>query len=111
MIGTKSALANMIRKLRNKLFIMLRYVRLIFCGEQSIEKTVKSSTAYETDVPDFHWVIWFCWTRLPKGMSIRRVFDRKLFAKDIEIGHQWPQGSSKTQCAWVGVGQVGSCDR
>jgi len=71
---------------------MLWYVGLVFCGKQSIEKTVKIATAYETDVTDVHSVIRFRWTRLPKSMSVRRIFDWKLFAKDIVIGHRWPQG-------------------
>jgi len=67
---------------------MLWYVvGLIFYGEQSIEKTVESAIAYETDVADLHRVIRFRWTWLPKSMSVRRILDRKLFAKDIVIGH------------------------
>lgn len=72
---------------------MLWYIGLIICGKQSIEKSVKFATAYKTDVADFHWVIRFRWTRFPKSMSVCRIFDRKLFAKDIVIGHLWPQGS------------------
>ena len=74
---------------------MFRYVGLIFCGKQGIEKAVKFATAYEADVADLHRASGFGWTWLPQSMSIRRVFDRKLFSKDIIIGHQWPEGGGE----------------
>jgi len=73
MVGTKGTLDDMFRALGNELFIILWYVGLIFCGKQSIEKTVESATAYETDIADFDRVIRFGWTRLPQSVSVCRI--------------------------------------
>jgi hypothetical protein len=93
MVGTKRTVVDMIRKIGEKLFVILWHVGLSFCGTQSIEKTVKSATAYKTDIANFHRPVRFPWAWLPQSMSIRRILDCKLFAKNVVVGHWGLQGS------------------
>ena len=93
MAGPKCAMVDMyIWTPRDKLLIILRYTEhmgWIVCGKESIEKTVKFAFAYVTDVANLHGAIQSprTWPRLPQGISIRRICDRKLFAKDVVVGH------------------------
>jgi hypothetical protein len=48
---------------------------------------MKSATAYETDIADFHRPIRLPWPWLPQRMTVRMMVDCKLFAKDFEVGH------------------------
>jgi hypothetical protein len=59
----------------------------IVCWKQGVEKRIESSSAYETDVADLHRPLWFSWTWLPQGVSVRRMLDGKLFAVDVVLGH------------------------
>ena len=67
----------------------------IVCWEQGVEKTMKFDSEYETNVADLHGLIWFPWTRLPQGMSIRRIFNGKLLAEDVVVIHR---GQKNLQC-------------
>jgi hypothetical protein len=67
---------------------MLWHVGLIFCGTQSIEKTMEFAIAYETDIAYFYGPIRFPWAWLPERMSVRRIFDCKLLAKNVVVGHR-----------------------
>jgi hypothetical protein len=87
MVGTKRTFGDMVWKLGDKFFMTIWHVGLSFCGTQSIEKTVKSALAYETDIADFHRPIRIRWSWLPQCISKRRILDCKLFAKDFELGH------------------------
>jgi hypothetical protein len=62
-------------------------VGLLVLRAQGIEETVEFAHAYETDVADFHSCIWFPWTWVPQGMTIRRKCNPQLFAKDVVFGH------------------------
>ena len=79
------------------------YVGLIFSGKEGVEKTMELTIANETDVADIYRAIWFPWIWLPKSMSVRRIFDGKLFAKDIVISHRWPQGQGNPSIPVGGV--------
>ena len=45
------------------------------------------SSAYETHVADLHRSIRAPWSWLPQSMSIRRILDGELSAKDVVVGH------------------------
>ena len=66
--------------------------------------------AYETNVANLHRLIRVPWTWLPQSMSVQRVFDGKLFAKNIAVSHQGSKESRGTaQRSWgrcVSVGEV-----
>ena len=77
---------------------MLRHAEIlgwIVCGKQCIEKTMEFAHAYETDVADFHGLIWTVWTGVPEGMSVVRISKSELFAKDVVVGHDYAAGSKK----------------
>ena len=62
----------------------------MICGEQGIEETVEFALAYVADIADLHGAVKPPWAWLPQGMSIRRVFHRKLFAEDVIVSHTVP---------------------
>jgi hypothetical protein len=71
---------------------MLRHTKIlgwIVCGKQGIEKTMEFSHAYETDVANFHGLIWTVWTGVPQGMSVVRISKSQLFAKDVVVSHEY----------------------
>ena len=77
---------------------MLRHAEIlgwIVCGKQCIEKAMEFSHAYETDVADFHGLIWTVWTGVPEGTSVVRISKAELFAKDVVVGHDYAAGSKK----------------
>jgi hypothetical protein len=79
--------------IEDKLFVVIWYiVRLLVLRTQGIEKTVEFSHAYETNVADFHYCIWFPWTWVPQGMSTRRKRKSQLFAKVVVFGHRHCEG-------------------
>jgi hypothetical protein len=95
-IATKTALGEMtIRQGGDKWFMIFWHAELvgwIICWKQGVEKTMEFASAYETDVADFHGRIWCPWTWLPQGMSVRRMFDGKLFAEDVVVSHRDHKG-------------------
>jgi hypothetical protein len=56
MVGTGRNLADMIRDSWKQVYLMKILLRL---QKQTVEKTVKFATEYETDIADFHGRIWF----------------------------------------------------
>jgi hypothetical protein len=62
-------------------------VRWVICRKQGIEKAMEIASADETDIANVHGPIWVPRTRPPQGMSVRRILDCKLIAKDVEVGH------------------------
>jgi hypothetical protein len=71
----------------------------VICWKQGAKKTVESAFVYETNVANLHGTIWVCWTWLPKGISVQRIPDRKLFAEDFVVGgwHRGIDGDFKKQ--------------
>ena len=64
----------------------------VVLGKKSIEKPVKLALAYETDIANLHASVPCPWTGLPQGMSACRILDRKLFTKNIVMGHWGSRG-------------------
>ena len=90
-IATKKTRIEMIQQGGDKGFMMFwnaSFLGWVICRKQGVEKTMEFASEYETDVADSHGPIWFPWTWLPKGMSVRRIVDCKLFAEDVVVGHQ-----------------------
>jgi hypothetical protein len=79
--------------------MILRYAELmvgrVVLGEKSIEKPVKLALTYETDIANLHASVPCPWSGLPQGMSARRILDRKLFTKNIVMGHWGLRGPGK----------------
>jgi hypothetical protein len=91
MITTKKTCVQMIQQVGDEGFMIFWYASLvgwIICGEQGVEKTMKFASEYETNVADLHGLIRFPWTRLPQGMTIRRIFNGKLLAEDVVVIHR-----------------------
>jgi hypothetical protein len=82
------------------IFWYAELVGWIVCWKQGIEKTMEFASPYETDVADLHRPIRVPWTWFPQSMSIRRIFDGKLFAKDVVVGHWRLQESMKLSSPW-----------
>jgi hypothetical protein len=82
------------------------------CWKEGVEKTMEIASAYETDIAYLNGPIRVPWTRPPQGMSIRRILDCKLFAKDVVVGHQ-DHNSQRRLSALVEVGwrSFRGCDR
>ena len=98
MITTKKTCVQMIQQVGDEGLMIFWYASLvgwIVCWEQGVEKTMKFASEYETNVTDLHGLIWFPWTRLPQGMSIRRIFNGKLLAEDVVVVHR---GQKNLQC-------------
>jgi hypothetical protein len=72
----------------------------IVCWKQSVEKTMKFSSAYEANVSDLYGPIWYLWTWLPQGVSVRRILDCKLVAEDVVVGHWVSQESRNLSTPW-----------
>jgi hypothetical protein len=89
-IATKKPRVEMIQQGGYKRFMIFwntSFMGWIICWKQGIEKTMEFASEYEPDVTDSHGPIWFPWTWLPKGVSVRRILDGELFAKDVVVGH------------------------
>jgi hypothetical protein len=67
----------------------------ITCRKQGVEETMEFASAYKTDIAYLHRPIWVPWTWPPHGMSIRRILNCKLFAKDVAVGHRDRKGQGK----------------
>ena len=94
MIATQRARVEMIRHGGDKRFIIFWHAELVgwmICWKQGIEETVEFASTYETNVADLYRPIWSPRTWFPEGMSVRRILDGKLFAKDVVVGHRGPQ--------------------
>ena len=59
----------------------------MICGEKNIEESVESALANVTDVANPHDAMRIHRRRLPKGMSIPRIPNCELIAKDIVVCH------------------------
>ena len=89
MIASKGTFVKMIRH-GDEWFIIFWHPELvgwIIFSKQGVEKTTKFAFAYEPNVADLHRLIRVPWTWLPQSMSVQRIFDGKLFAKNIAVGH------------------------
>jgi hypothetical protein len=71
-------------------------VRWIVFWKQGVEKTTEFAFAYETNVANLHRFIRVPWTWLPQRMSVQGIFDGKLFAENIAVGHWGSQESRRT---------------
>jgi hypothetical protein len=104
MIAGKRTVVKMIRQVGDEWFMVFWHATLvgwIVCWKQGVEKTMEFAPAYETNVANLHRHIRVPWTWLPQSMSVQRVFDGKLFAKNIAVGHRGPQESRiTTQRLW-----------
>ena len=90
MIGTQSTADNVIGQLGNKRFMIFWYtegVGWVVRGKKSVEKTVESAFADETNIANLHGTIQSRRTRLPQGMTVRRILGCKMSAKDVVVGH------------------------
>src|SRR6266702_2454303 len=90
MIGTERAGDNVIFHSRSKLCVLLwntNSMGRIFWTKQNIEKTVELPFSNETDVANRHGGISTAWTWLPECVSIGRIFDCKVVAKNVVVGH------------------------
>jgi hypothetical protein len=95
-IAIKRTGVEMIGPSGDKGFMIFWYALLlgwIVCREQGVEKTMEFASTCETDITDLHGPIWSFWTWLPQGMSVRRIFDGKLFAEDVVVCHRESQES------------------
>jgi hypothetical protein len=110
-IATKRNCGDMIRQGGDEGLMVFWHTELlgcIVCWKQGAEKSVESALAYETNVADLHGPIWVCWTWLPQGISVRRIFDCKLFAEDLVFGHRgWQETRELSTHASVRVGREG----
>jgi len=82
--GTECAADNIVGQTRDKRLIMLWYTNLVgrmVRRKESIEETVESAFAYETDVTNFYGTIQSRWPRLPQSMSVCRIIDSKPCAR------------------------------
>ena len=105
----------MIRRLGDEFFMTFWHAVLmgfIVFRKQGVEKSMEFASAYETNVANLHMLLRVPWTRLPQCMSVRRIFDGKLFAENIALVHRGSQESRRiTQRPWgevcvpVGVGR------
>jgi hypothetical protein len=89
----------MIRNFGNEWFMIVWHAALvgwIVFWKQDIEKTMEFAFAYESNVANLHRLIRVPWTWLPQSMSVQGIFDGKLFAKYIAIGHRGSQESRRT---------------
>jgi hypothetical protein len=89
----------MIRKVGNEWFMIVwhaTFMGWIVFWKQDVEKTMEFAFAHETNVTNLHRLIRVPWTWLPQSKSIRGIFDGKLFAKYIEVGHRRSQESRRT---------------
>ena len=99
MIASKRTFVKMIRQVGDEWFMIFWHATLmgwIVCWKQGVEKTMEFAIANETNVANLHRLIRVPWTWLPQSMSVQRIFDGKLFAKNIAVGH-WGSEES-TQC-------------
>jgi hypothetical protein len=89
-ILTKKPCVEMIRQGGDERFMTFWHTSLvgwIVRWKQGVEKTMKISSAYETDVANLHGPICYPWTWLPQSMSVRRIQNCKLFTVDVVVGH------------------------
>ena len=90
MAAAEGAIMNMLGQFWDEWHMIFRYTELMgwmVGGKESIEKTVESAFAYETDIANLHGAVKCCWTGIPQGMSIRRICVCKLPTKDVIMGH------------------------
>ena len=90
MIASKRTSVKVIRKVGKEWFMTIWHAVLVgwmVCWKQGVEKTMKFAAAYETNVANLHRLIRVRWTWLPQSMSVQRIFDGKLFAENIAVGH------------------------
>jgi hypothetical protein len=90
-IAIKRIYVEMIQQVGDEGLMILwhaEFVGWIVCGKQGVEKTMEIASAYETDIANLHGPIRVLWTWPPQGMSVRRILDCKLFAKDLVVGHR-----------------------
>ena len=114
MIASKRTFDSMIGQLGDEWFMIFWHTTLvgwIVRWKQGVEKATKFAFAYEPNVADLHRLIWVPWTWLPQSMSVRRIFNGKLFAKNIAVGHRGSQESRITTerqlgCVWEGLPRI-----
>jgi len=69
------------------IFWHAEFVGRMVRGKKSIEKAVESAFTYETNIADLYGTIQPRRTRFPQGMTVCRVLDCELSAKDVVVGH------------------------
>jgi hypothetical protein len=98
MIASKRTFVK-IRNFGNEWFMIIWHAVLVgwmVCWKQGVEKTMEFASAYETNVANLNRLIRVRWTWLPQSVSVQRIFDGKLFAKDIAVGHRGSQEPRRT---------------
>ena len=89
MIGTKRASDNVIFHAGSKLFVLVwntDSVGRISWAKQNIEETVELAFSNKPDIANRHGGI-LPPTWLPKCVSVGRILDREVMAKDVVMGH------------------------
>jgi len=91
MVASERTSIKMIRQVGDEWFMIFwhaAFVGWIVFWKQGVEKSMEFASAYETNVANLHRLIRVPWTWLPQGMSVQRIFDGKLFAENIAVGHR-----------------------
>ena len=106
MIAIKRTTVKMIRQVGDERFIIFWHAALvgwIVCWKQGVEKAMEFAIAYKTNVANLHRFIREPWFWLPQGMSVQRIFDGKLLAENIAVGHggsQEPRRTTRRQASF-----------
>src|SRR5712675_892563 len=93
--ATKRTCIDRTKVMEDKWFMILghaKLVRWIICGKQGVEKTVELAPANEPNVANFHGHTRSRRSWVPQGMSVSRIHDCELLAKDIVVGHLGGRG-------------------
>ena len=107
MIAIKRTTVKMIRQVGDEWFMIFWHAALVgwvVCWKQGVEETMEFASAYKTNVADLHRLIRDPWTWLPQGMSVQRIFDGKLLAENIAVGHggsQEPRRTTRRQASFM----------
>jgi hypothetical protein len=104
-IAINRFLVEMIQPIGDERFMIFWHPALlewVVCWKESVEETMEIASAYKTNIANLHWLIWVTWTWPPQGMSVRGIFDCKLFAEDLVVGH-WDRRSQGNLSTPVGV--------
>ena len=96
MIAIERLRVEMVRQVGNEWFMIFWHASVlgwIICWKQGVEKMMEIASAYKTDIANLHGSLGVPWTWAPQGMSVRRILDCKLFAKDLVVGHRDRKGA------------------
>ena len=107
MAVTARGMDNVIGEIGDERFMIFWYTILVgwmVRREESVEKTVESAFAYEADVANLHGAIRGLWTRVPQGMTVRRIPACELPTKDVVVVHVhywWSREARDTYCTAI----------